>query len=811
MTLTASSSAPHFQDLMEPIASRLLGEPNQRLSKPPKEGRWGTHGSLSVNFQAGTFFDHEAGVGGGVLDLIKHKTGCDQGGALDWLRREGFLPPRESLKQAEPKSPRFVCAYNYCDANGVLIHQTVRYDPKTFRQRRPNPETNDWIWNLDGVQPVLYRLRDVLTAVAAGRRIFICEGEKDADSVAALGLVATTNVGGAKKWRAEYNETLRDAHVVLLPHNDDPGRAHVGQVAAALNGVAASIRVLDIAEHWPDCSPKSDISDWLAAGGTAEKLKALVGGLPSFEGFDGPQRLTVSDFQWSEPKPLPTKLPKVAQFDVEFLPPSIAPWVADISERLQCPMDYPAVTAIVALGSLIGRRVGIKPQQKTDWTEVPNVWGAFIGKPGLLKSPAMMEALKPVHQLEAEAAKAHAQALIDHQNNLAGFKLNKSVAESVLKEALKKKVSEKVVNLDSVASIKEAIKEAQGEDPLGLGAGPEEPKPVRYRTNDSSYESLGELLVSNPTGLLVERDELVSLLKHLDREEQCVARGFYLSGWSGQQPYTFDRIGRGHIHVDAVCIEVLGNTQPARIAEYIRYANADGAGGDGLIQRFGLLVWPDEPADWKNVDEWPNAESRDAVWRIFERISKLTEAEALKLGALKGQYDKIPFFRFDEEAAAEFLNWRCDLERRLRSDELSPALEGHLAKYRKLVPALALIDHLAEGGMGSVGAEALARALDMAEYLETHARRVYGATDTVDVIAAEAILTHIRRGDLKDGFTARDVHQRDWSRLTDRDHVQRGLDLLVDLDHLAADVSGGKPGSRGRPKVTYRINPASKR
>src|SRR5262245_24139145 len=253
------------------------------------------------------------------------------------------------------------------------------------------------------------------------------------------------------------------------------------------------------------------------------------------------------------------------------------------------------------------------------------------------------------------------------------------------------------------------IKDAQKEDPLGLGAEPEEPRPVRYRTNDSSYEAIGELLVSNPTGILVERDELVSLLKHLDREEQCVARGFYLSGWSGMQPYTFDRIGRGHIHVEAVCIGVLGNTQPTKIAEYVRRANADGAGGDGLIQRFGLLAWPDEPVGWKNVDEWPNRESRDAVWRIFEWISKLNEVEALKLGALKGDYDSRPL-----EAAAVFLEWRHGFEPRLRGHELSPALEGHLAKYRKLVPALALIDHLVEGGVGNVGAEALARALDMA-------------------------------------------------------------------------------------------------
>src|SRR5262245_55415457 len=104
--------------------------------------------------------------------------------------------------------------------------------------------------------------------------------------------------------------------------------------------------------------------------------------------------------EWEAPKELPPKLAKVDDFSLEFLPPSVAPWVGDISDRLQCPPDYVAVTALVALGTLSGRRVGIKPQQKTDWLEVPNVWGGFIGKPGMLKSPAMMEALKPLHHLE---------------------------------------------------------------------------------------------------------------------------------------------------------------------------------------------------------------------------------------------------------------------------------------------------------------------------------------------------------------------------------------------------------------------------
>jgi Protein of unknown function (DUF3987) len=511
--------------------------------------------------------------------------------------------------------------------------------------------------------------------------------------------------------------------------------------------------------------------------------------------------------EWPEPKPLPNGLAQVEAFSSDFLPDALAPWVDDIANRLQCPPDYVAVTALTSLGALIGRRIGIKPQARTEWVEVPNVWGAIIGRPGQLKSPAMMEALKPLHHLEIEAAKAYEAALAAHMCALAEFKLAKSVKESVLKEELKKKVTQKVVSLGGVTSLKDAIKEAQKEDPLGLGAGPEEPKPVRYRTNDSSYEAIGELLVSNPAGLLVERDELVSLLKHLDREDQSVARGFYMSGWSGSQPYSFDRISRGHVHVEAVCIGVLGNTQPARIAEYIHRANYGGAGGDGLIQRFGLLVWPDVPADWKDVDEYPNREAREKAWDVYRRVSKLDESAAFKLGAEKGPFDKVPALRFDEAARDDFLGWRIDLERRLRSSELSPAFEGHLAKYRTLVPSLALMNHLADGGEGPVSQRALLKALATAHYLESHARRVYGSADEAELAAAKAILKHIRHGDLKDGFTARDVHQKSWAHLTERAQVGAGLGLLDDLDYIAAASASVAGAQGGRPKVIYRINP----
>jgi hypothetical protein len=512
--------------------------------------------------------------------------------------------------------------------------------------------------------------------------------------------------------------------------------------------------------------------------------RARKGGGSGGNGRDGGQ----TNEQWPQPKPLPAGLAPVEPFSSEFLPDALAPWVDDISNRLQCPPDYVGVTADTALGSVIGRRIGIKPQAKTDWIEIPNVWGAFIGRPGMLKSPAMGEALKPIHRLEAEAAKENEIAQQAYAAGLDAYKLRRQVNKILVREKLK---ADKDTEID-----------------FDFGEEPKEPIPVRYRTNDTTYEGLGELLISNPTGILVERDELTSLLKHLDRDDQSVARGFYLSGWSGTQPYTFDRIMRGHRHIEAVCVSVLGNTQPARIVEYVRSANLGGAGGDGLIQRFGLLAWPDAPSEWHDIDEYPNSAAREKAWQTFEHLAKLDTQAALRLGAEKGPFDKVPCLRFEEAAHEDFLGWRTDLERRLRSGEISPALEGHLAKYRKLVPSLALINHLADDGTGPVSHRALLKALAAAHYFESHARRVYGSASESELAAAKAILKHIRNGDLQDGFTARDVHQRCWAHLTEREAVGAGLNLLVDLDYLAISTpSTGVQG--GRPKLTYRINPRS--
>ncbi len=237
-----------------------------------------------------------------MLDLVRLKEGSSstRADAAKWLERCGFVPegkksnghnqnfkpahppktphpclepgPRHDVIKscpAEPQSaPTVVATYDYCDEAGALVFQVLRYEPKTFRQRRP--EGSGWSWSVKGVRVLPYRLPALLADPAA--TVFLVEGEKDADRLAALGLVATCNAGGAGKWKKEHSEHLRARRVVVLPDNDEAGEKHAQQVERSLRGIAAEVRTLVL----PGLPDKGDVSDWLDAGGTLEELLALA-------------------------------------------------------------------------------------------------------------------------------------------------------------------------------------------------------------------------------------------------------------------------------------------------------------------------------------------------------------------------------------------------------------------------------------------------------------------------------------------------------------------------------------------------------
>ena len=265
--------------LMPRVAKHLLGEPNAALSKSG-ELRFGSHGSLSVDIDKGTWYDHEAEEGGGVYDLVRRERGLANGQAVEFLKAEGILP-------REPAKPsRIVATYDYEDENGSILSQVVRREPKDFRQRCPDGR-GGWNWSVKGVRVVPYRLPDIVKAIASGATIFVVEGEKDADALARLGLTATCNAGGSGKWRAKHAEALKGAkRVAILPDNDPAGRKHAQSAAASLAGIVDDVRIVTL----PDLAVKGDTSDWLAAGGTVDELKALVTGADVFKASESSLR-----------------------------------------------------------------------------------------------------------------------------------------------------------------------------------------------------------------------------------------------------------------------------------------------------------------------------------------------------------------------------------------------------------------------------------------------------------------------------------------------------------------------------------------
>jgi hypothetical protein len=193
-------------------------------------------------------------------------------------------PPSNQSSKSKTKNGRFgdiTGTYDYYDAEGTLLYQVVRFNPKKFRQRKPNPK-GGWIWSMDGVERIPYQLPEMLEAIGEGHPILIVEGEKDVETALRMrselenssgrSFSATTAPGGAGKWRPSFSRYFEGAHVWIVPDIDEAGFDHARQVATRLSGVAESIKVLRL----PSTTRHFDLSDWAAQGKTGADLLHLA-------------------------------------------------------------------------------------------------------------------------------------------------------------------------------------------------------------------------------------------------------------------------------------------------------------------------------------------------------------------------------------------------------------------------------------------------------------------------------------------------------------------------------------------------------
>jgi putative DNA primase/helicase len=599
--------------------------------------------------------------------------------------------------------------------------------------------------------------------------IYICEGYATGASIyeaTGTAIAVAFNAGNllsvAQAIRAKYQ-----AIKIVICADNDSSQIGMNKAKEAAITVSGYVVMPDFGKSRPE--NLTDFNDLHQLNGLAEVKRQLDA-----------QNAPLSDYLATGgmlllPEPLPS-MPSVLPFDYDYLPDGLRGFVQDISERMQCPPDFAAVGVMVMMSAIIGRKVGMRPMQYNDWTVIPNLWGAVVGNSGVMKSPTLSASLSPIKKLQVTAYEVFKKAIAESQMQSEVAKMQETINKNKAKALLKKDQSANVKNL------------------LQSNIADEAPILKRYITNNASYEALGELLIENPNGLMIEADEIIGLLKQLDASGQEVARSFYLTAADGDKPYTFDRIMRGKgLHIPALCICIIGGIQPGVLAEYVRQATNGGAGADGLLQRFALMVYPDISPNWKEVDRYPDKTAKKDVNQLAEWLDNLDPLNDIKTEL--DEYGNVPYMRFDNDAQLLFSEWRESLEIRLRSGEEHPSMVSHLSKYRKLIPSLALINHLCEDGKDAITEKSLLRAIAYSEYLESHARRIYASATRPDIDAARTIINKLQKSRLSNPFTARDVYRNNWTGLDSKQKTQSAIDLLIEYNHLIVEniETGGRP------------------
>ena len=299
-----------YATIIGDVAKHYWGQPNAALSRAD-ELRFGSHGSKSVNLEDGVWYDHESSLGGGVIDLIKaHEPDANISQKL-----QEFGIETSNTKLASET------IWTYTDEKGTPRYEVIRKnvpDGKKYRQRHYSTDGQRH-WGMAGITALPYKLPQLLQSSDA---IFIAEGEKACDAIIGLGLLASTNHGGAGKWWPTLTPYFKDRAVVILPDNDLAGQRHAQLVACCLHGTASVIKILNL----PNLREKGDVYDWVAAGGTKAQLIDLANAAP----FYSTDQVQLADIPVPSDNPIPSRFnltpwAELPEIETQWLIPNIIP------------------------------------------------------------------------------------------------------------------------------------------------------------------------------------------------------------------------------------------------------------------------------------------------------------------------------------------------------------------------------------------------------------------------------------------------------------------------------------------------------
>jgi hypothetical protein len=663
--------------------------------------------------------------------LVKCYGGCDQAAVVAALQDRGLWPRQEERAHAPAPGQhplRIVATYDYRNADGSLAFQVVRLDPKDFRQRRPKAG-GGWQWKA-GDRSILYRLPELLRASEA-EVVFVAEGEKDVDGLTALGLVATTHAGGAGKWSDGNSRWLTDRRVALLADNDEAGRQDTAKKLESLRPVASAVAVVPL-DGLPE---RGDVSDWLDAGGTPERLVALAEAA-LLTAQPGEKRGGAS--------------PALAGFPVGVLPASLRALISSGAQAMLVPAEFIGVPMLVLAGSVIGNAWEI--ELKAGWREGPNLYAAIVGDPGAKKTPSLKLALRGIH---------------------------------LIQERLHGEYRAAKASYDEEMALWEKTPKKERGDP------PESPRFNHVWTSDSTTEALAEMLAT-AKGIVLFRDELVGWVKSMDqyRSGKGADRQHYLSMWSRSQIKIDRKSAPAPIIVDRPCLSVVGGIQPDILPDLVENAQRD----DGFIDRL-LFSYPDIGDDhWTEygVDQAAQA----AVERLFADLYDLQGAEmpsgdVVPRVALLSAEARELWRQWYEENAAEHRSET--LPSSLKGTWAK--MPSQLARLALILHLGHAVD-AGERPVALISEERLAGAIVLVDYFKDHTRAVLGELRTPRPQLEERILRGLRENG---ATTTRNVQAVILNGSVKYDRVRATLERMLEDGDVAAAESVRQPGKAGRP------------
>lgn len=492
----------------------------------------------------------------------------------------------------------------------------------------------------------------------------------------------------------------------------------------------------------------------------------------------------------SEIKPIKSPKYYLPDMTEEYLPYIIRDWTFKHAARLNIQPEMIVVPLLSIIGSIIGRKLVIRPKKNDDWPVYANLWCLLIAPPGTKKTPAMNISTKTLNRVEESQLN---EARIKNEENKDQILVVKSNLKS-LNKRLKKAADKEDTETQKALGIK-IISQNTLLNSL-------ETKARRFYTNSYTIEKLIDLLEENPNGLLLYRDELSAILDTFNKKGHETDRQFLLEGWNGDGSFKYDTLCRGTKSLSGVSLTVLGGIQPS-VIQLVLNEMKNGKSNDGFIQRFQLIVFPNQSLQPRYVDLETPRELDENVYRLLDKVAML---DISKHGTQ--EIFEVPYVKLCDEAYDLFVSYMHEIEKEIASLEDTP-YKNHISKFGKLLSGLILIFHVIDNiETGVANHRAMPHVTQMAikwtDFFKAHAKKLYDINYNFEALSGFALARKIIDGNVKDGDSLRAIYKNCWSSLRNPTEVELGANFLE--THNWLKVENTNPQS-GRPSSFLKFHP----